>query len=28
WVNGAHVFDGTDYVADTPPGVVIDRFAS
>ena len=28
WVNGAHVFDGTDYVADSPPGVVIDRFAS
>ena len=28
WVNGRHVFDGKDYVADTPPGMVIDRFAS
>lgn len=27
WVNGVHVFDGTDYVAAAPPGVVIDRFA-
>ena len=26
WVNGQHVFDGKDYVAATPPGVVIDRF--
>jgi hypothetical protein len=28
WVNGAHVFDGKNYVAATPPGVVIDKFAS
>ena len=28
WVNGQHVFDGKDYVAATPPGVVIDNFAA
>ncbi len=28
WVNGQQVFDGKDYVAATPPGVVIDRFAA
>lgn len=28
WVNGQHVFDGTDYVAVTPPGAVIDSFAA
>ena len=28
WVNGQHVFDGTDYVAATPPGAVIDSFAA
>ena len=28
WVNGQHVFDGKDYVAATPPGLVIDNFAA
>ena len=28
WVNGAAVFDGVDYVAAKPPGMVIDRFAA
>jgi N-acyl-D-amino-acid deacylase len=26
WVNGRQVFDGKDYVAETPPGTVIDSF--
>ena len=28
WVNGRHVFDGKEYVADTPAGMVIDSFVS